>query len=472
MPIPSVSVAVQDGALGLLPADAGNSMISLGVCSGGTNDTVYAFGTKEAVISTLGVGPLVEELCHRLDIAGGTVLACKVTGSVAGSNSSVTNSGGGPNMTLSGAPNDDYVGIVKMILGGAVGTATFQVSLDGGDTWSPTIATASTYALDAASPIGHATGITLNFASGTYVATETYSWTSTAPGYSSTNLNTAFDAAIADARDWSLAHVVGMAASVSAAASLAAAIETKILAAATQYRYARAIMQIPQDTDSNIVSGFAAVLAPHVVGMAGFEELVSVRTGRIYKRPASWVAAARAQLVPISEDLSRVARGGLPGVISITRDERATPNLNDNRIGTLRTFVGGQPGFYITNAPLLSGPTSDFRYLQHGRVIDRACSVVYLGLLQYLNASVRINATTGLIDERDARAIDATLQALLEAALTSQGHASAVSVRVVRTDNLLSTQKLRVDIRVTPLGYLKQLEATVGFLNPALQLAA
>lgn len=61
-----------------------------------------------------------------------------------------------------------YNYVVKIIAGGAVGTATFQVSLDGGTTYGATNTTASTIVV---SP----SGVSLNFA-GTFVASDTYAF--------------------------------------------------------------------------------------------------------------------------------------------------------------------------------------------------------------------------------------------------------------------------------------------------------
>jgi hypothetical protein len=60
---------------------------------------------------------------------------------------------------------------------GASGTATFRYSLDGGDTYSATYATAATFLLPS--------GVTANMAAGTYVISTTYTWTDTAPALTS-----------------------------------------------------------------------------------------------------------------------------------------------------------------------------------------------------------------------------------------------------------------------------------------------
>lgn len=86
-----------------------------------------------------------------------------------------TQSGAGPAVTFTGDPDGAYSTVrVKITLGGIRGTAQFDWSLDGGSTWEATgVATAATAALGA-------TGLTANFAAGTYVLNETYDITTIA----------------------------------------------------------------------------------------------------------------------------------------------------------------------------------------------------------------------------------------------------------------------------------------------------
>lgn len=86
-----------------------------------------------------------------------------------------TQSGAGPAVTFTGDPDGAYSTVrVKITLGGIRGTAQFDWSLDGGSTWEDTgVVTAATVALGA-------TGLTANFATGTYVLNETYDITTIA----------------------------------------------------------------------------------------------------------------------------------------------------------------------------------------------------------------------------------------------------------------------------------------------------
>lgn len=459
MALPEVLITVQDPNLGIVPESIDGVTAAIGICSKGTAATVYNFSDKQALKDALGVGPLVEHAAHILDVAGGPIRCVRAAQAVAGAAGAVTKSGTGPDVTVSGAAADAYDVIVKIILGGAVATATFQYSLDNGDTYSPEIVTAATYVVPD-------TGLTLAFAAGTYVAADTYSFACTAPLYDATTLAAALDGLLASPLEWRFVAIVGQAASASAAATLAGTVSTKMASAKTNYRYARAFMHAA-DTDANLISGFAAFADDRVIVCAGHAELGSSLTGRPEKRASLTPICARAAKAPVHEDLGRVASGSLPGVTSLYRDERVTEALDSQRFATLRSFVGLN-GYYITAGRTMAAKTSDFQHVQNGFVIDKACRALRNGLLAYLNDSVRVNATSGFIFEEDAQAIEADLQGQLEAAIIAPGNASSVEVKVKRDENILSTQNLTVTVSVVPLGYARSISASIGLKNPAL----
>jgi hypothetical protein len=79
----------------------------------------------------------------------------------------------GPNVTLTGTPGSTLSFLIKMIAGGARGTATFQYSTNNGSTWSGTLTTGASVSLTG--------GISAAFAVGTYVintyaASPTFGW--------------------------------------------------------------------------------------------------------------------------------------------------------------------------------------------------------------------------------------------------------------------------------------------------------
>lgn len=359
----------------------------------------------------------------------------------------------------SACPVDAYTAIVTIGTGGALGTATFTYSMDGGNTSSGTIVTpgSGVYVIPD-------TGLQVTFA-GTFTAGDTYSFTTTTASYTSTDLTNAWNVLVADSRQWFLAHFVGAPATVAAAATLAASIETLCTTAASNYRFVRALLEVPSDTDANTLSAFASTVTPHVSWCAGYENTTSPLTGRIYSRNSAWPVAARVAAIPPAEDPGRVASGPLIGVVSLARDEFKTPGLDDGRFTTLTTILG-LSGFWVTNWRTGAQAGSDFSFGQYARVMDLIAALYRQGLLRYLNESLRVNGD-GTINEKDARRIEGFIDDYIRNGLPSFT-ISSLSVTVDRTNNLLATQNLKSTARAVPLGYAKTITGDLGYTSSAL----
>ncbi len=468
MTLPYANVAVRDGALGIVPQSSNGTVALVGTCSGGVNNTVYSFTDIQTLKDTLGSGPVVAAAALILAIAGGTVVVCKAISTTAASFGAVVKVGTGVCVvTLTGStPLDSYLLQLLIVQGGtnpAAGTATFKVSLDGGRTYGPetSVPTGGTYT-DATK------GLTIIFSAASLVAGDTYAATCVGPAYSTTDLGTAIDALAADPRTWFLLYAVGIPADATASQAVFALLQTKMATAATNYRFARSLMQFADLADAAIITGGAALADTRVMVAAGFANVLDVTNGSFPKAPAAHIGAARAAAVPPSEDLGRIASGAVKGVAVLIRDEFRTPGLDIAQYLTLRTHVG-QPGAYITNPYIKAGLSSDFKFLQYARVMDIASDAVRAGMLRFLNDSVRVNATTGVILEEDARGIERFIESGLRNAVTIPGYASDCSVVIDRTVNVLSTQRLAVKFRVIPLGYAKYIDGDLGFSNPSLQ---
>lgn len=128
-----------------------------------------SFGTGDTTLA--GAATVAATKINGLQ--NGRLFASAAQTSVSAQNSAVTASNpSGTAVTITGTPAASYDAVVKIDLAGARGTATFKYSLDGGLTWAATgVLTAATVALGS-------TGLTANFATGSFVLNDTYSWTS------------------------------------------------------------------------------------------------------------------------------------------------------------------------------------------------------------------------------------------------------------------------------------------------------
>lgn len=460
--LPDVWFEIQDGALGILPPPSENVQVKIGVASQGPVGEIVALSSLEATKAALGSGPLAEAVAASLAMAGGTVYALRAPASVPGQIAPrLTSLTGTGSISVSGAPLDEYDLRVQILQNGNRGTATFRYTLDGGDVWSPEIAvpTSGTY------PVPDS-GLSLTFsdgASGTSFASgDLYAFTCTAPAYTLSDLNAAFDVLLADPREWGWVHVVG-----AASPAVAAAVAQRMAEAEATYRFAFAIVEAPDDTDANLLAQWASFASKRVGVVAGYTEEVSPLTGRVNRRSAAWRYTGRLAQIPIQEDPGRIRRGSLDGIVRLHRDEFATPGLDPAGFTTLRTIIGRR-GFYVTNGRMKASEGSDFQYVNLRRVMDRACRVARNAALIFLKDNVRVDPQTGYILEANAQAIEAYIQGVLSADLVQQGRVSSVLVQVKRDVNLLSSRSLPIKVRVLPLATLDWIEVDIGFTNPAL----
>ncbi|MGZ3454450.1 MAG: hypothetical protein ACXVEF_32890, partial [Polyangiales bacterium] len=81
---------------------------------------------------------------------------------------------------------------------------------------------------------------------------------------------------------------------------------------------------------------------------------------------------------------------------------------------------------------------------------------------------IPVDGKTGRIDEVFAAAAEAKVTSKVAAAVLQPRHVTQLSVQINRTDNLLSTRKLRWKVRAVPYAYPKLVEVEIGFINPAL----
>lgn len=444
--------------------------IKVKIVTGGTLTTMQfqvAIGTGQyGSTVTSGAGPYTYQVpgdyFTNLVFSAGTYVLNDVY--TVNADGSVSRTGTGTATLLDTStfsPVDAYQIYVQITGAGAAGAGTFKYSLDAGKTYSGniTIPLSGKYVLSGS-------GIVLTFA-GTFTLGDIYTGTATAPGYDTTNLNTALTALLADPSDWGWVHVVGQASSAANAYSVAVVVDAAMTAAETQFRYVFGIVECPYaEGDSAIKSAFASFQSSRVGVVVGDCDLFSRLTGRTDKRSFAWAFTARLGAIRISKSPAAVNLGRLANVTGIYRDEAKTPGLDDARFITSRTFVR-RSGYYVNQFKLMAAPGSDYTYGENRRVMDRACGLARDAYLEYLNDDVRIDKTTGYIDAGDAQVIDNTVTAKCEAGLS--GDMSSVKAQLSRTDNLLSTSTVNAEVNIVPKGYLRAISVTIGFTNPVLQ---
>lgn len=471
MTAPNVSMTILDGGLGNLPPSLAGLSVSVGVCSGGTANTLYKFNDLTTLRDTLVSGPVVEAAATKLSARKkGPVYVLKTTTSNAGSQGSwtLTGTGSDPGAASSGTPLDAYQVKVKIIAGGVRGTATFKISFDNGDTWSNEYATAASVTTWASE-----TGLTITFASGTYVAGDIYASTSTPPTFTVSDLNTALTALNADPAQWEFFHVVGIPADMSAFNTLFAAVATKIATMHTARRDVWAVVELPDVSDATIAANtdFLALGNEFISPAGGFLELTSPITARQHRRHFAWPYAARISAINLQVDPGRVADGPLPDIVSSERDERtATVSLYDLGVSVLTTHSSDDaPGFYVCGGRMKVASTSDYTDVQFTRVMCRAAKIAYSALLLLLNDDLETNKAPfsdenpkGALTPDQAQSLENSVNAKL-GVLVADKQAQSAEIVIDRTNNVQSTKTIKYGIRLVARGYARYIEGDIGY---------
>lgn len=561
-----VNLEVLDGGLGLLPAGADDVHAVIGCCDTGTDGSIFATRSIDALVAARGRGPAVQGAAVALKKTGKTVLFVKVptttaghilhdddatvaiasstnaspiavttstphglstgdvvtitghlvntaangtvivtvtgattftiqgstgngvgaaTGTVEFNGVSVGDSTGTSVPTVTGTPNDTYHVRWKWTAAGTRGTAgaKFKYSLDGGATWSAEfgIGTAVSYEIDEA-------GVTLNFAAGTWVLDDEIRFKTVEPKWAAADVADAIDTLGSGVSKFRLVHLVG-----DLSASDATTIDTALDGLLTSYRYVGLLGhardadedEVEEDWIDSLVADFGSFESSRVSVAAGHYQVSSPIDGHLYRRPASFVVAARLMDRPIQEHAGRVRTGALKGIqipsetarttldleSLVYHDSRITTTLKDARFLTLRTRIG-RPGLFVHVPAMMSSPSSDYQRWMHRSVIDKACDLTYEVLVDVLNDDLQLDPVTGFILDKEAKAIESRLKSAFRDGLLSKRAASAVSATVSRVDNIITTKTLTVSVRVVPKGYVEGIDVTVGFTNPALELGA
>ena len=163
-----------DGTSGLAPGAVDGSAIVAGVCSLGEVGKGYLLGKSSDLVGLLGVGPLVDRL-RDLFATGGQnpiVIAVPVTGQTGGYITPVKHTGTGPDATVSGSAAGNADAVVTIVVGGALGTATYKLSENGGQTWGAT----ETTPVNGQVAIG-TTGVTITLGAGDQITGDTFETT-------------------------------------------------------------------------------------------------------------------------------------------------------------------------------------------------------------------------------------------------------------------------------------------------------
>lgn len=359
-----------DGTSGLAPGGVEGAAIICGVCSLGTVGAGYLLGKSSNLEGLLGVGPLVDQLRDVFATAGqgAVVIAVPVAGDVAGSIGDIAKVGAGPVVAAAGAVLAAADVQLKIIAGGALNVATYQITLDGGDSWSAV----KTVPVDGLIPVG-TTGVVITHPVGPAVAGTTYTFQIIPPAATVSGVLDALETPLS-LYDVEFVYIVGPSDS-----SDWAALGVKADELWNAHRPTFFLTETRLPDAGETIDAWAAALMLERAGFAhrfvavvcAFGE-ISDSTGKRLTRNAAGLAAGRTLAIPVMRALGRVKDGPLSQLslpVEYTESHQAT--LEAAGYITARRYAGLK-GVYFGDERTMADVTSDYQFLTVLRVVFKA----------------------------------------------------------------------------------------------------
>lgn len=177
-----------------------------------------------------------------------------------------------------------------------------------------------------------------------------------------------------------------------------------------------------------------------------------------------------AAALPVQRNVGRVKNGALPiadAYIGNTRAElvAAAGTIHDKGYQIARTFAN-RAGYYLNDDPMAAAVSDDYSMLARGRVIDKAHRIAYDTYVDEINDDVEVDNVTGKFPAGYIAYL--TQRITNNISLVMEGEISGKPiVNINPNQNFLATNKLKVQLKIVPVGYNKAIEVELGFSNPA-----
>ncbi len=192
------------------------------------------------------------------------------------------------------------------------------------------------------------------------------------------------------------------------------------------------------------------------------------------KKSAMGVLAGRIASIPVQRNIGRVRDGAL-GITTAYIVDKAVEladaeSLHNKGFITLRTFVG-RSGYFFSDDPMAVLPTNDYSSLTARRTIDKAYRIAYNNMLDNLLDEVPVTIE-GKLQVPLIRSWEADVEKDIAAQMTAVGELSAdvtdpndkgVQCFIDPDQNIVSTSRLDVRVRVRPFGYPRYIDVYLGF---------
>jgi hypothetical protein len=179
--------------------------------------------------------------------------------------------------------------------------------------------------------------------------------------------------------------------------------------------------------------------------------------------------------IPVQRHIGRVRDSALHTLTAFVGDraaERAdVETIHDRGYITFRTFTG-KSGYFFADDSLATAVSDDYRSIARRRTIDKAYRIAYLTLVEFLNDEVPVT-DAGELSPAMAKSWESEVETAVISQMTSEGNLgvdpddpqdTGVKCYINYAQNVVSTGKIEIVLRVKPYGYAKYIDVNLGFM--------
>lgn len=179
------------------------------------------------------------------------------------------------------------------------------------------------------------------------------------------------------------------------------------------------------------------------------------------------VLLGRIAAIPVQRKTSRVKTGPIASTTAFVGTADAATysgvtTVSDKNFITFRAFAN-KSGYYFSGDPTCVADTDDYSSLARGRVIDKAQIITYAGLVEEIDDEVPIDAATGNIAAGYAKWLEQQIINEISLSMLAAGEISGVSCNIDTNQNIVSTGKLAVVVKIVPVGYSTEIDVLLSY---------
>ena len=181
--------------------------------------------------------------------------------------------------------------------------------------------------------------------------------------------------------------------------------------------------------------------------------------------------AGRISSIPVQRNIGRVKDGSLfPSKMYLGAtaldESSAVEDIYDKGYIVPRKYVG-KTGYYFCDDRLACDPTDDYAQLTARRVIDKAYRLAYTALLDELLDEIELNED-GTLQPAVASSWSQMVENVINRQMTAQGELSGTDGEgcqcyIDYAQNVVSTSRINVVLKVRPFGYSRYVDVSLGF---------